>query len=82
MKPDIDVLVANRLRHRRLNRKIAPPLRIAATIHNRSLLRWLRAVESSARPDADLPRRLQSRVSSRNIGLRSTPLESAPSETP
>jgi len=83
MKPDIDVLVVIRLRRRRrLNRSIAPRLRIAATIHNRSLQRWLRAAEPLAWPDADLPRRLQSRVSSKNIGLRSTPLETAHSETP
>jgi len=49
MKPEIKVLVTNRRRRRRLNRKIAPSLRLAATIHNRSLLRWWRAGESHIR---------------------------------
>ena len=81
MKPEIEVLVTNRLRRQRLIRKIAPSLRIAATIHNRSLLRWLRAVESLAWQDADMPRRLRSRVASKKNRVRSNLLKTADCET-
>ena len=81
MKPEIEVLVTNRLRRQRLIRKIAPSLRIAATIHNRSLLRWLRAVKSLAWQDADIPRRLRSRVASKKNRVRSNLLKTADCET-
>ena len=52
MKLEKEPLIVNRLRDQRLNRNVSPSLRIAATTHNRSLLRWLRAVEAIAWQDA------------------------------
>jgi len=55
MKQEKEALIVNHLGRRGLNPNISPSLRIAATTHNRSLLRWLRAVESIDWQDADPP---------------------------
>ena len=81
MTPENEVSVASRLSRRRMNQDVAPSLRIAASIHNRALLRWMRAVESFAWRDAGMPRWPQSHAASKNIGVRSNLLETPEGQT-
>jgi hypothetical protein len=53
MKPDLRTPLPLSSHHARPIPRIAPSLQIAATAQNRSLLRWLRAMELSAWQDAD-----------------------------
>jgi len=81
MKPGLEFMVANRLRQRRLHRNVPASLRITSAIHNRTMQRWLRAVEAYTWRDADAADGIPSRLAAKNAGVQPGLPEPAGCET-